>query len=97
MKLDRKGIVFKDGTGWYWPFPRLRFWLCNGYWCDHTRPKEGGQTFVAPGDEWTLSIETEPAWEPGDRGDPEQGWCRIDMQMGREMRRCSLCTWCEFR
>jgi hypothetical protein len=95
MRLDSKGITFKDGTGWYWPFPRLRFWLHNGYWCDHTRPKEGGQTFVAPGDEWTLSVETEPAWEPGNMA-RKDGWQMIDLGR-RQMRRCSLCTWCEFR
>lgn len=95
MKLDRDGISFKDGTGWYWPFPRLRYRLRNGYWCDHRRSVVGAQTYVAPGDEWTLSIPTEPAWEPGDMG-RRDGWRMIDMGR-RQMRRCERCTWCEFR
>ena len=35
MKFDREGVTFKDGTGFYWTFPRLLFRLRNGYWCDH--------------------------------------------------------------
>lgn len=35
MKFDRHGVVLKDGSGWYWPFPRLRFRLRYGCWCNH--------------------------------------------------------------
>lgn len=35
MKLDREGVLFKDGTGLYWPFPRLRYRLRHGHWCEH--------------------------------------------------------------
>lgn len=96
MKLDRHGIVLKDGSGWYWPFPRLRFRLRTGRWCDHTRPVDGGRTFVAPGDEWILSVETEPAWEPSSQGRPD-GWDRVDYQGGRMARRCDACKWVEWR
>ncbi len=96
MRLDRDGISFEDGTGFYWPFPRLRFRLRNGYWCDHTKPLDGAQTYVAPGDEWCLSRPTEPAWEPSSQGRPD-GWVRIDYQTGRMTRRCSVCTYAEFK
>jgi hypothetical protein len=94
MNFDREGVLFKDGTGWYWPFPRLLFRLRNGYWCTHKRPVKGGRTFVAPGDEWTISIETEPAWVPSSEGRPD-GWVRIDYQIGTMMRRCEICHWAE--
>lgn len=93
MKLDSQGILFEDGTGFYWPFPRLRYRLRTGHWCEHLRLT--GRVLVAPGDEWCLTKETEPAWEPGDLGRPD-GWRMIEAGM-RQMRRCSLCTHCEFR
>jgi len=95
MKLDKNGVIFKSGEGWYWPFPRLRYRLRTGRWCDHTRPVDGGQTYVAPGDEWTISIETEPAWELGNSGRTD-GWTMVDLGR-RQMRRCSLCKWVEWR
>jgi hypothetical protein len=95
MKLDRQGVLFKSGVGFYWPFPRLRYRLRAGHWCEHVRPVPGGRTYVAPGHEWTITVETEPAWEPGDGGRAD-GWHMIDAGQ-RQMRRCSLCTHCEFR
>lgn len=96
MRLDWFGVTFKSGDGWYWPFLGLLFRLRNGYWCDHTKPKEGGQTYVAPGDEWTLSTETEPAWELSSEGRPD-GWVRVNYQTGKMMRRCSVCKQTEWR
>jgi hypothetical protein len=72
---------------WKWNlFPRLRFRLRHGYWCTHERPVPGGQTYVAPGDEWTLSIETESAFGPWHMVDPGR----------HKMRWCTLCHHSEF-
>ena len=78
---------------WVWPFPRLRFRLRHGYWCEHVRRSEPQQV-VAEG-EFTLNFKTEPAWLPGDGGRAD-GWRRIDTGE-RQMRRCGLCEWVEFR
>lgn len=95
MKLDRRGVTFKGGDGWYWPFPRLRFRLRNGYWCEHVRLDPNGHTVVEPGNEWTLSRQVVPAWLLGDSGRVD-GWRMIDLGR-RQMRRCSECDWAEFR
>lgn len=73
-----------ERLGIYWPFPRLRFRLRHGYWCEHRIPS---------GDMDDGSPDWHPTWEPGDR---PGGWRRID-PTGREMRRCGQCEWAEFR
>lgn len=54
-----------------WPFPRLRFFLRYGVWCQH------------------------PVWCPGNLGRSD-GWIMIDTGM-RQMRRCAICEYTEFR
>lgn len=54
-----------------WPFPRLRFRLRTGRWCDH------------------------PYWERGQNG-RKDGWHMIETGM-RQMRRCAVCEWVQFR
>lgn len=46
MRLDRHGVTLKDGSGWCWPFPRLRFRLRYRCWCDHKvwEPGDSGRT-----------------------------------------------------
>jgi hypothetical protein len=68
-------------------FPRLRYRLRTGRWCTHTRSVPGGRTFVAPGDEWCLSVETEPAWGP---------WHMIDLGR-RQIRWCTECGFPDMR
>lgn len=92
--MNRK-MTMGERLGIYWPFPRLRYRLRHGYWCEHERRIEGARSVVRSVDEWTLTFPTEPAWEPGDGGRVD-GWRMINVGTN-QMRRCSACEYAEFR
>jgi hypothetical protein len=84
MKVDRDGVLFKSGTGFYWPFPRLRYRLQYGHWCTHER-WEG-----YPDDPRRVGT-----WEPSPTGHAN-GWTMVNLGL-RQMRRCYVCKWVQWR